>query len=886
MTFSRLSKPVHSLTLLACAGCLSLFSGCMSDGEDGAVGQSGKDGNDAGVSGVVESTTVTAPTLVGRAVLPAVTYLPGPTCGYLVTSANGVDAPFYGRQPVQGMSGVLADPNDPGTYWTMSDNGFGTLTNSDDYLLRLYKIKPAFKTANGGSGKIEVLDSITLRDPNRKVPFTITNFFSAERALTGADFDIEAVQRAADGTLWFGDEFGPFLLHTSADGVVLEAPISLPDVDKPGKFIRAAENPLTEEASTVRIMQAMRAHARLHGGKTPVFSPYHVMLKDGNTANDHYARDAEAAAPKSVAAGLTPAASDIHDPAQLRSAGFKTVCYTVNTTERMNELFNLRDASSSATPKPTTIFGIISDRPDLLLAAVKAFDANGDGTPGDYLTADGLIDQAKFDAQGHRGGRNLRPENTLPAMEVALDNLMNTLELDCGITSDNRAVLSHDPYIEAAKSRKIVSGAEVSYTPADQVLIKDLTLDQIQSTYIADKVFRGDPQTNNRSLSPVAVAFATARSLKDPYVHPSLDQVFEFVDFYVTYYKTGAGKDTVDAAKKAKNAAQVRFNIETKVNPRSGVDAEKGIVYKERTKGPYTFATVIAELIVTKGLQERADIQSFDFRTLIYVQELFPAIRAVCLFGDFPIYPNRSNPDSDDSTNLQDEDGANTPWLAGMIWPYRKTTLDYPARASTSGGFEGMAISLDKTTLYPLLERPLKDPVITGQENSLVISPFLLATKTYAGTRYLYPLDAKGTNIGDFILTSATQGMVIERDGTQGDLNGFKKIFSITLNAAGQAVTKSETVNLIEIQDPKLISAGGIAGDVGLATAATPKFAFPFVTIEDIILIDANTIGVLNDNNYPGSVGRHVGAGGASKRPDDNEFILIRLPPTAPKAPN
>ena len=56
--------------------------------------------------------------------------------------------------------------------------------------------------------------------------------------------------------------------------------------------------------------------------------------------------------------------------------------------------------------------------------------------PGDFLDADGLIDIKKFDAQGHRGARNLRPENTLPAMEVALDNLMSTLETDTGISAD------------------------------------------------------------------------------------------------------------------------------------------------------------------------------------------------------------------------------------------------------------------------------------------------------------------------------------------------------------------------------------------------------------------------------------------------------------------
>jgi hypothetical protein len=31
----------------------------------------------------------------------------------------------------------------------------------------------------------------------------------AGRLLTGYDFDVESIARAADGTLWFGEEFGP-----------------------------------------------------------------------------------------------------------------------------------------------------------------------------------------------------------------------------------------------------------------------------------------------------------------------------------------------------------------------------------------------------------------------------------------------------------------------------------------------------------------------------------------------------------------------------------------------------------------------------------------------------------------------------------------------------
>jgi hypothetical protein len=50
-----------------------------------------------------------------------------------------------------------------------------------------------------------------------------------------------------------------------------------------------------------------------------------------------------------------------------------------------------------------------------------------------------------------------------------------------------------------------------------------------------------------------------------------------------------------------------------------------------------------------------------------------------------------------------------------------------------------------------------------------------------------------------------------------------------------------------------------------------PFFSFPFVTIEDVEIVDRNTIAVLNDNNFPGAGGR------APDRPDENELILIRL---------
>lgn len=124
----------------------------------------------------------------------------------------------------------------------MADNGFGTQDNSADFLLRIYKLKPDFKTKAKGTGQVTVQSFIQLHDPNKLIPFNIVNGDTAERLLTGADFDPESMQRTNDGTYWIGDEFGPYLLHFSADGVLLDAPIALPNPLNPTQELRSPQN--------------------------------------------------------------------------------------------------------------------------------------------------------------------------------------------------------------------------------------------------------------------------------------------------------------------------------------------------------------------------------------------------------------------------------------------------------------------------------------------------------------------------------------------------------------------------------------------------------------------------------------------------------------------
>ncbi len=175
---------------------------------------------------------VTAATLVAFAQLPADTFGNGPTSGQFIEAANGRKPPFENQQPVQGFSALLHAEDD--SFLVLSDNGFGTRTNSPDYLLSIYHIKVDFRRPTGGAGQIQLLNTTRLRDPQRHLPYPVER--PRDRFLTGADLDPESFQRTADGSFWVGEELIPALLQFSADGVLLAPPFTL-------SGLAAADNP-------------------------------------------------------------------------------------------------------------------------------------------------------------------------------------------------------------------------------------------------------------------------------------------------------------------------------------------------------------------------------------------------------------------------------------------------------------------------------------------------------------------------------------------------------------------------------------------------------------------------------------------------------------------
>ena len=214
-----------------------------------------------------------ANTLTGWAQLPAATFSDGPTSGQFAFTNNNSPAnnpPYLNLQPVQGFSGVLQGAN--GSFQMLVDNGFGAKGNSADALLRMYAVQvdwagKSVSAAHFQTGAVlpgyTAASRITLNDANRKMPFSIVadaaNYpgsavavdatISSGRLLTGGDLDIESVRRDRNGNLWFGEEFGPFLVKTDAGGTVQKV-IQTPNVLGLGSnpFVQSPSSPLNSGA--------------------------------------------------------------------------------------------------------------------------------------------------------------------------------------------------------------------------------------------------------------------------------------------------------------------------------------------------------------------------------------------------------------------------------------------------------------------------------------------------------------------------------------------------------------------------------------------------------------------------------------------------------------
>ena len=219
-------------------------------------------------------------------------------------------------------------------------------------------------------------------------------------------------------------------------------------------------------------------------------------------------------------------------------------------------------------------------------------------------------------------------------------------------------------------------------------------------------------------------------------------------------------------------------------------------------------------------------------------------------------------------------------------------TAGVPFRARRSGGYEGMALSPDGQTLWGLLEQPLFTPGTDQPEgNFLRILEFSTGRGAFTGRSLRYRLEPGATNIGDFNMIDDRRALVIERDNGEGDPGlacaagvtstpaapcfaqpaRFKRVYLIDLGDADAEgyVRKIGHIDLMAMTDPE-----GLVRDRGAIPADAPRarFTFPFFTIENVAMVDADHIILGNDNNLPFSAGRQA------HRADNNELVLLRVP--------
>lgn len=339
----------------------------------------------------------------------------------------------------------------------------------------------------------------------------------------------------------------------------------------------------------LQVMEKAWAHAKQHRAERPVLSPVDVTVLNGDVPLK-----------------------------ELQEQAFRVVPWTTNDPEKMRTQIRMG------------IDGLITDRPDLLQQVLK--EERAAPKPGERL--DG------FDVIAHRGGRGLRPENTLPSFESGLDQLVTTLETDTGVTTDGVSLIWHDQFLNPESCRRADGAA---YTNENRVFIRDISSTEAQKTFVCDKLHFGAGQKNDLSLSPVAAAFAKQHGLISPYVPTYVAQLFQFVNFYVDYYRHGAGKNDPHAKERAENAARVRFNIETKIMPEGMATDE---AHRNHTVGPQAFVNALCGAIVKNKMESRAEVQSFDFRTLILVEEQFPRIPTFYLTGPAKSLSSPIVPDS------------------------------------------------------------------------------------------------------------------------------------------------------------------------------------------------------------------------------------------------
>jgi glycerophosphoryl diester phosphodiesterase len=196
-----------------------------------------------------------------------------------------------------------------------------------------------------------------------------------------------------------------------------------------------------------------------------------------------------------------------------------------------------------------------------------------------------------FDKEAHRGGRGLMPENTIPAMQNAIDLDVTTLEMDVVISKDKKVVVSHDTYFNADFSTA-PDGKYLSKAEAAKHLLYSMDYDSIQKYDVGLKPHPSFPRQQKIAVHK-----------------PLLSDLIRASEAYT----------------KEKGKGLMWYNIETKLD--IGGDGIKH-------PAPQEFVDLLMQVIEKEGIGSRTVIQSFDIRTLQVVSKKYAAMKTSLLIDN------------------------------------------------------------------------------------------------------------------------------------------------------------------------------------------------------------------------------------------------------------
>jgi glycerophosphoryl diester phosphodiesterase len=234
-----------------------------------------------------------------------------------------------------------------------------------------------------------------------------------------------------------------------------------------------------------------------------------------------------------------------------------------------------------------------------------------------------------FDLQGHRGARGLKPENTLPAFEVAFDLGVTSVETDVHLTADRLPILFHDASISNRVCRPIEGSGR--FEPGIGTPISSLTLAQLRQ-------FRADinpdpnrfPNQDNQP-TPLATWFAEQNRI-DVFTPPTLAELLSFAKAYAG----DPGRITGKTDKQRAQVSKVRFDLELKRVPfRPTVIGDD---FDGRT--PSILEHQVIQTVRETNMLNRVSFRSFDHRCIRAMGDLAPeTTRAILIEGIAPVSP-------------------------------------------------------------------------------------------------------------------------------------------------------------------------------------------------------------------------------------------------------